>query len=162
MDKIVSIVDSRHPSFLSGEGNWSKWRTTYNGGEDFRDTYLERFSEREEMSDFVTRKVFFLALAPLVPALRLAGVPGVPALVVAGGGRACVSPGCPGPDGGDAHLGLDPDSRVGPDLVADGARWAGDGFEAAIAFRRMPGTGAGWLELPALASGRVVGAALAG
>ncbi len=73
-------------------------------------------------ADFVTRKVFFLALAPLVPALRLAGVPGVPALVVAGGGRACVSPGCPGPDGGDAHLGLDPDSRVGPDLVADGAR----------------------------------------
>ena len=56
MDKTVSIVDSRHPSFLSGEGNWSKWRTTYNGGEDFRDTYLERFSEREEMSDFVTRK----------------------------------------------------------------------------------------------------------
>ena len=56
MDKTVSIVDSRPPSFLSGEGNWSKWRTTYNGGEDFRDTYLERFSEREEMSDFVTRK----------------------------------------------------------------------------------------------------------
>lgn len=50
------IIDSRHPSYLGGQIDWGKWRLTYTGGEEFRDSYLERFTTREDTTDFVTRK----------------------------------------------------------------------------------------------------------
>lgn len=50
------LVDSRHPSYLSGFLDWEKWRLTFEGGDAFRDKYLEKFSTREDPNDFLTRK----------------------------------------------------------------------------------------------------------
>jgi hypothetical protein len=54
--QTLSLVDSRHPGYLSGLTDWEKWRRTYEGGDTFRDSYLERFSNREDQADFATRK----------------------------------------------------------------------------------------------------------
>jgi len=50
------IIDSRHPNWLSNWTDWEKWRLTYQGGEEFRQKYLERFTSREDMQDFEARK----------------------------------------------------------------------------------------------------------
>ena len=54
--QTLSLVDSRHPGYLSGLTDWEKWRRSYEGGDNFRDSYLERFSNREDQADFATRK----------------------------------------------------------------------------------------------------------
>lgn len=54
--QTLSLIDSRYPGYLSGMTDWSKWRLTYEGGDQFREAYLERFSTREDPSDFATRK----------------------------------------------------------------------------------------------------------
>jgi len=56
MAETINLVDSRHPGYLSGMMDWSKWRLTYEGGDMFREAYLERFSRREDPADFNTRK----------------------------------------------------------------------------------------------------------
>jgi len=53
---LPSVIDSRHPGYLSGMTDWRKWRLSYDGGDDFREAYLERFTTREDQTDFVTRK----------------------------------------------------------------------------------------------------------
>src|SRR3990170_7515030 len=53
---LPSVIDSRHPGYLSGMTDWRKWRLTYEGGDDFREAYLERFSTREDQTDFATRR----------------------------------------------------------------------------------------------------------
>lgn len=40
----INLVDSRHPGYLSGMTDWRKWRLTYDGGDEFREIYLEKFS----------------------------------------------------------------------------------------------------------------------
>ena len=50
------IIDSRHPNFLTNVHDWEKWRLTYRGGEEFRSRYLERFTTREDVPDFESRK----------------------------------------------------------------------------------------------------------
>jgi hypothetical protein len=50
------IVDSRHPSVLSGLTDWALWRTTYRGGEEFRTAYLQQFTNREDAADFKNRR----------------------------------------------------------------------------------------------------------
>lgn len=55
-NSIPRIVDSRHPSVLRQMDERAKWRTTYYGGDDFRDTYLEMFSNREDAKGFASRK----------------------------------------------------------------------------------------------------------
>jgi hypothetical protein len=67
--QTLSLVDSRHPGYLSGMTDWEKWRRTYEGGDSFRDSYLERFSNREDQADFATRK----AITP-VPAFAKAAI----------------------------------------------------------------------------------------
>jgi len=67
--QTISLVDSRHPGYLSGMTDWEKWRRTYEGGDAFRDSYLERFSTREDQADFTTRK----AITP-VPAFAKAAI----------------------------------------------------------------------------------------
>lgn len=67
--QTISLVDSRHPGYLSGMTDWEKWRRTYEGGDSFRDFYLERFSTREDQTDFATRK----AVTP-VPAFAKAAI----------------------------------------------------------------------------------------
>ncbi|REJ65641.1 MAG: hypothetical protein DWQ31_17015 [Planctomycetota bacterium] len=37
-------------------GDWEKWRLTYQGGEEFRQRYLERFSVREDQNEFEQRR----------------------------------------------------------------------------------------------------------
>lgn len=49
------IIDSRHPSFLSGMVDWEAWRLTYRGGDAFKQRYLEQFNTREDPSDFKLR-----------------------------------------------------------------------------------------------------------
>lgn len=51
------IIDSRHPAFMSSMNDWKKWRDTYNGGDEFRDIYLERFDSREDVADYKKRKL---------------------------------------------------------------------------------------------------------
>ena len=36
--------------------DWRKWRLTYDGGDEFREIYLEKFSGREDQSEFNARK----------------------------------------------------------------------------------------------------------
>ncbi len=67
--QAINLVDSRHPGYLSGLTDWEKWRRTYEGGDTFRDFYLERFSTREDQADFNTRK----AITP-VPAFAKAAI----------------------------------------------------------------------------------------
>lgn len=65
-NNLPNLVDSRHPGYLSGATDWRKWRLTYQGGDEFRDTYLEKFSTREDQTDFNTRKA-------MTPVPRFAG-----------------------------------------------------------------------------------------
>jgi len=55
-NQTVNLVDSRHPGYISGMTDWAKWRLTYEGGDMFRETYLEKFSGREDPTDYATRK----------------------------------------------------------------------------------------------------------
>jgi hypothetical protein len=50
------IIDSRHPSVFSGMADWNLWRTTYRGGEEFRNAYLQQFTNREDATDFKLRR----------------------------------------------------------------------------------------------------------
>jgi hypothetical protein len=66
MAETVNLVDSRHPGYLSGMVDWEKWRRTYEGGDAFRDAYLEKFSTREDLADFNIRRA-------MTPVPRFAG-----------------------------------------------------------------------------------------
>lgn len=50
------VIDFRHPWYVANELNWEKWRLTATGGDDFTDRFLEKFSEREDDTDFNRRK----------------------------------------------------------------------------------------------------------
>lgn len=52
----INLIDSRHPGYLSGMTDWAKWRLSYEGGDQFREVYLEKFSGREDPADYQTRK----------------------------------------------------------------------------------------------------------
>jgi hypothetical protein len=54
--EVKKIIDFRHPSYFSDSTDWEKWRLTYQGGTKFRDRYLERFTEREDTTDFSLRR----------------------------------------------------------------------------------------------------------
>lgn len=54
--QTINLVDSRHPGYLSGMTDWAKWRLSYNGGDEFREAYLEKFSAREDQLEFNARK----------------------------------------------------------------------------------------------------------
>lgn len=46
----------KHPEYLRSLENWGKWRLTFQGDENFRDTYLQQYSVRETPDDFKKRK----------------------------------------------------------------------------------------------------------
>lgn len=52
----VKIFDTRHPVVYVGQTDWELWRKTYDGGPEFRDTYLKRYTAREETTEFNDRK----------------------------------------------------------------------------------------------------------
>lgn len=50
------IIDSRHPNFLADVEDWRKWRLTYQGGRQFLNKYLRRYSKREDKNEFNIRR----------------------------------------------------------------------------------------------------------
>jgi hypothetical protein len=52
---IQKTVSFRHPAFQAGAGHWDKYRAVYEGGEEFRQQYLERFTTRETEADYKQR-----------------------------------------------------------------------------------------------------------
>lgn len=53
---ITSIFDSKHPDYLSDMPYWNKYRETYEGGESYRDKYLEHYSDKESNEAFLRRR----------------------------------------------------------------------------------------------------------
>ncbi len=45
-----------HPQYRSDAKYWTRWRDVYEGGQNFIDKYLQRFSTRESQEDFTLRK----------------------------------------------------------------------------------------------------------
>lgn len=52
----MSISTITHPLYEECIYDWEKWRLTYNSGQDFINRYLQKFSSREEDTDFNIRK----------------------------------------------------------------------------------------------------------
>ena len=52
----MSITDSYHPEYLQEMYNWVKYRYIMEGGDEFIDQYLKKFSGRESASNFRRRK----------------------------------------------------------------------------------------------------------
>lgn len=52
----MRITTVRHPQYQDDAADFFKWRLCYKGGRAFIDTYLERFSRREEPDTFKSRK----------------------------------------------------------------------------------------------------------
>ena len=50
------IKQSVHPEYGEKAEDWEDWRLTYEGGEDFIDEFLVRFSNREDTTQFAARK----------------------------------------------------------------------------------------------------------
>jgi hypothetical protein len=52
----MSLIASRHADYDTWGEEWEKWRLTYEGGIEFRDEYLQKFSARESAADFEIRR----------------------------------------------------------------------------------------------------------
>lgn len=57
-ETALTIADLRHPDYLKSSLQWTEWRETFQGGEDYLHRYLQKFSERESDADFATRKSY--------------------------------------------------------------------------------------------------------
>lgn len=51
------VIDARHPSRNLNSRDWLLWRLTYEGGLDYLNRYLRKFSRLEPEDDFLTRKL---------------------------------------------------------------------------------------------------------
>lgn len=65
-DPLFSI---RHPESRLNFSDWKLWRDTFEGGSNYRDLYLERWSDRETKREFIRRR----AMTP-VPAFAKAAI----------------------------------------------------------------------------------------
>jgi len=52
----IPLHSLRHPEFNLYKSRWEKWRLCYEGSDEFRATYLERYSKREHVDDYNRRK----------------------------------------------------------------------------------------------------------
>ncbi len=52
----MRITQVRHPEYRDDYIDWFKWRLCYKGGRVFIDRYLERFSRREDLDTFTSRR----------------------------------------------------------------------------------------------------------
>lgn len=52
----LELWDCRHPDYAKCIDDWSKFRSVYEGGDDFIKRYLKQFSKREDVEDFERRK----------------------------------------------------------------------------------------------------------
>lgn len=53
---MITLNNARHPYYVYRLNDWKKWRSAYNGGRAFIDTYLTKLSVREDVNDFADRK----------------------------------------------------------------------------------------------------------
>jgi hypothetical protein len=56
MTQFNKISSIRHPRYWQSTPDWDLWRSIQDGGEQFIETYVKRFSKRESMTDFKKRK----------------------------------------------------------------------------------------------------------
>lgn len=56
MEKKTPITKLRHPLYTRLAPEWTRWRLAYEGGQEFIDAYLEKYSKREPKQDFDQRK----------------------------------------------------------------------------------------------------------
>jgi hypothetical protein len=57
----MSIARVTHPEYMRHWSDWFKFRKTFQGGRDFVEEYLERFSKREDFNEFSRRKLISYA-----------------------------------------------------------------------------------------------------
>ena len=57
MSNSFNIANLRHPHYLRDSLYFETWRDSFEGGEDYRDRYLLKFSERETDAEFRNRKL---------------------------------------------------------------------------------------------------------
>ncbi len=50
------ITGARHPYYTAKSSEWEKWRLVYDGGDQYVNKYLDKFSYREDDGDFKLRK----------------------------------------------------------------------------------------------------------
>jgi len=55
MDEL-NVTKLRHPAVMTLCDTWYAWRLCYEGGDDYVNTYLKKFSAREAVTDFNSRK----------------------------------------------------------------------------------------------------------
>lgn len=55
-DDPTNVINMRHPDYQNRRLDWIKFRDVFEGGEDFVDKYLEKFSKREDNTDFTRRR----------------------------------------------------------------------------------------------------------
>lgn len=51
-----AIVDTRHPDWSNNWAEWEKWRCVFEGGEQFKQTYLFKLSDRESETELKARR----------------------------------------------------------------------------------------------------------
>lgn len=56
MSKKPTITDIIHPDYQENSQDWLKWRSAYEGGQNFINRYLKRFSARESVEMYNIRK----------------------------------------------------------------------------------------------------------
>lgn len=58
MSSTTSLVGAaiRHPDYLFDSSEWAEWRETFRGGKNYRERFLKRWSNRENINDFNLRK----------------------------------------------------------------------------------------------------------
>jgi len=56
MPDSINIAEMTHPLYRTSSDAWEKWRRTYESGDDYIEEYMEKFSTREDATDFATRK----------------------------------------------------------------------------------------------------------
>jgi len=52
----MSLLDIRHPQYLRDSQSWQLWRDTFEGGEYYRNKYLQKFTDRETDPEFELRR----------------------------------------------------------------------------------------------------------
>ena len=117
----LNITLSRHPGYLRDSSQWEVYRDTFQGGDDYRDRYLEKFGDRETDAEFLVRKrmtpIPTFAKAALLDIRnslyqRLVGVTRT-------GGPLSYQTAIAGLDGGVDGEGSDMDTFVGKDVLTE-------------------------------------------
>lgn len=117
----MRITTVRHPQYQDDAADFFKWRLCYKGGRHFIDTYLERFSRREERDTFLSRrKISYNPAFAKVAINKLKNtlysrMPEINRLGGSASYRACVD----GKDGGVDQFGTSLNTFIGQEVLPD-------------------------------------------